>query len=392
MRFLILLISLLLAQSAGAQIGMGSKPGGSAVNGFTYCRQAKVDHLKVSNTVFPPADLSNFVVLFDSAIDPELQNELRLLSKFGGVVTNSSGFDIVFYPDALGGAGAAKLDHEINFFYGPTGRLIAHIRMDISAAVDTLFWICYGKSSITTSQQNISGTWHSSYKAVWHFGDAVTVSLANSTSNTITGANVNGVTATGGKVGGAAQFTRAANQRISLGTPTALGSGLQGSRTVSFWYHLDSAPSGTNLYNVYFKAGEEGGMQLLIGTGANTFVVPSKGATGFLTTSSFGRAAINENVTPMAGDTKHVSMIYDRTAHTIYLYVNCVLVATYDYWPGVFNGDNTATIGGAGTTTAFDGWIDEMTISDVARPKDYVVTACRMEQNPGLMVSVGPKL
>ncbi len=388
MRFAAAFLALLIALPAQAQFMMGGGGAATSINGWSMCRRMRIDHTKVPNsTPATPSDLSNARVPFDSKVNPGLQNDLKKLA-YGGVVTNDlTGYDILFYPDALGGAGGAKIPHEPIFYDGTTGERLAYLKINVSHTVDTFFWVCAGKASIVTDQADTANVYHSSYKGAWNFGTPTSLSVDNSTANSITGTNNNGVTAIQGQFGAAAHFTRASTQSIGLGNPTALR--LQDSRTIEFTYHLDTAPAagaggGGNYFTIYKKQDEDGGTWARIGNLAD---VNGNGPTMYLNASSAGGAVISNNATPLAGDTKQVAFVYDRSTHTISEYVDCALAATYDFWPGVSDSGPNAAIGGG-----MNGWIGNLTISDVARHSDYVVMGCLMHKNPSLILSAGPRL
>lgn len=381
----LLLAILFSASSAAAQLTIGGRLAPATINGFSFCRPYRADHLKVSNTAIPATSYVGFPALFASSVLPELQADLRTVAN-GGLVTSDFAFDVVIYPDALGGAGGAKLAHEIDYYNPVTGLLFINFLQELSVTTPTLVYVCGGKASITTSQEDITGTWNSNYKARWGFGDGTTLSLLDSTSNNVDATNVNAATAVLGQVGGAVHFTKASNQRLSLGTPFALGStGLPNSRTLELWYKIDSVPIGSDVFSLYSRTGEDGGMQLHLTPTGLVFIIHGGAAAG--------SATVVQNVAPKVGDKKHVAITYDRTLHTIWMYVDGALVATYDFYPGSFNNDQTALIGGTGSAgSAFDGWVDEDRFSNVARPYDWTRTSFLQQLNPAIIWSSGPRL
>jgi hypothetical protein len=117
--------------------------------------------------------------------DPDLQAN----------VTSADGWDIVFKAlddTTCGGAGLAPctLDHEIERYESGTGRLVAWVRIPsvngAAAGSNTVIYIYYGNSDITSPTENKNGVWNSNFKEVWHLGETSGAPL-DSTSNNYTG-------------------------------------------------------------------------------------------------------------------------------------------------------------------------------------------------------------
>ena len=157
------------AFSASASIDLD--PTVCAANGYSYVRQIVINSSQVPNT-----DQTDFPFLFEST-DPLLANTAN-----GGHVTNPNGDDIVFSTDP---SGLTKLNHEIEEYNPSTGTLIAWVSIPVlSHSTNTVLYMFYGNSSITTPQQNPTGVWDSNYGGVWHLGgNGTALSTADSTAN-----------------------------------------------------------------------------------------------------------------------------------------------------------------------------------------------------------------
>jgi len=128
-------------------------------SGYGYQRAIVIDHTQVPNT-----DQDNFPFLFNTT-DPAFATTAN-----GGHVTSPTGNDIIFSTDPNG---LTQLDYELEEYNPVTGQVIAWIRIPtLSHSTDTLLYMFYGNSSITSSQQNASGVWDSNYQAVYHFANA----------------------------------------------------------------------------------------------------------------------------------------------------------------------------------------------------------------------------
>ncbi|MBA7688021.1 hypothetical protein ES703_96495 [subsurface metagenome] len=91
-------------------------------------------------------------------------NALRHIDS-GGHVTNSNGYDIVFRAsDEI-----TQLDHEIEEYDGTSGTVVAWVRIPtLDYNDDTVIYMYYGNTCISASQENVTGVWDSNYAAVWH--------------------------------------------------------------------------------------------------------------------------------------------------------------------------------------------------------------------------------
>jgi hypothetical protein len=176
---------------------------------YTYHRAITLKHVQVPNT-----DQTNFPVLFNTT-DPLLKTVAN-----GGHVMNSSGFDIIFTSDA---AGQNKLDHEIESYNPATGQFTAWIRIpSLSHATDTVIYLFYGNSGVTTSQENKTGVWDASYKGVWHLSE-ISGQHKDATSNVNNTTSVNAFTqgSAGGIADGADEMRTTANM-AAVGTRASL--------------------------------------------------------------------------------------------------------------------------------------------------------------------------
>ena len=180
--------------------------GGSWSNGYTYRRAITIDHTKVPNS-----DQNSFPFLFSGTYS------YLAGTGNGGLVTNASGYDVVFAADA---SGTTMLPFE-QASYSATGSVQYWVKVPtVSHTYDTVIYMFYGNSSITTDQSNKTGTWDSNYKGVWHLPNGTTLSANDSTANANNG-TVSGATATNGVIDGAANFT-ATTQKIDVGNPSSL--------------------------------------------------------------------------------------------------------------------------------------------------------------------------
>lgn len=153
----------------------------------------------------------------------------------GGTVQNSSGYDVTFSSD---NACATGLNFELED-YNVTGDATWHVQLSsLSHTVDTVVYVCYNNSSISTFQGNVSGTWDSNYKRVYHLstGSNTLDSTGNQNLNT-SGTSLNlGSLADGG--------TRSTTQTGGTANGIPYGSS---TRTLEVWLNSNSCSTSENI-------------------------------------------------------------------------------------------------------------------------------------------------
>jgi len=156
-------------KSASATITLSPTPCGPS--GYSFQRTITIDHTKVPNT-----DQANFPFLFNTT-DPVFATTAN-----GGMVANSNGYDIIFSADA---AGLQVLNFEVEHYNPVTGQIVAWVQIPtLSHTTDTVVYVSYGNSSISTPQENPSAVWDSNFSGVYHLTSTGSgVSVADSTSN-----------------------------------------------------------------------------------------------------------------------------------------------------------------------------------------------------------------
>lgn len=326
-------------------------------NGYTYCKVVTTSHTMVSGA----SDLINYpltVILTDNA--------LRSVAN-GGLVNNSSGYDIGFYADCSGSGAALKWEMES---YTPTtGAIIAHVlRPTLSHTADDTAGMYYG-GSFSSFQSTASAVWSANYKGVWHLGGA-TVSGADSTSNGLN-LTVNGATATTGKIDGAANFPGSSQDMYSsTGVATAATTNF----TMEAWVNpANVAQNGMILFNG--TAGSDG-YGMMIGGGANVFYINISGISYVDTTGRFGAS----------GTWYHV--VVGRGTSGWFAYMNgAPLVfsdATAPNVPATY-----VAVGSRGGGYYLAGAVDEARIANSVLPAGWIATEYANQSAPGTYISEG---
>jgi hypothetical protein len=207
---------------------------------YTFLKTVTIDYTKCGGS-----DSSNFPFLFNSTL-----SEFKTVAN-GGRLQNSNGYDLAFFSDS---GLTTPLDFDIDTYIGTTGQYVAWVRIPtLSHTVDTVIYIGYGDSGISTFQGNTNGVWDSNFKCVYHLGDGTTIGLSDSTSNANTLTNVGSITAAAGQIGGGTAALNGSTQHFTASGPTInAGSAI----TVSAWINQSS---GTLTAASLFTVGSAGG-------------------------------------------------------------------------------------------------------------------------------------
>ncbi len=183
-------------------------------NSWPYRKLITIDHDKVD------ADLTNFPVLISLSSDSDLADHAQ-----------DDGDDIAFI---LFSDNTTQLNHEIEFFNYSTGETIVWVNVtSLSSSVDTKIWMYYGNNNCD-SQENIEDTWDSYYVMVQHLNES-SGPLFDSSSNYNDGINNGATFYSSAKIDGAYDFD-GTDDHIDVGTFDAIGSGL----TLSMWFNAES--------------------------------------------------------------------------------------------------------------------------------------------------------
>ncbi len=236
----------------------------AAGNGYSGFKTITFNHLKVPNT-----DQTDFPV---GIIGPF--SYLKTVGN-GGSVQNANGYDIIFTSDA---AGTVKLKWTQVYWNGTTGDALYFIKIPtLSSTVDTVIYMWYGNSSVSTFQGDSVNTWDSNFAGVYNFGDGTTLDVTDAKG--LVNLTNNGVTATSGIFGGAANFN-GSSQYLNAGN----NFGFTGDFSVCLWSYatnvvsiMAKVPAGTGKANP-IKLGYYGGtnkMGMYLGDGTTDTISSS---------------------------------------------------------------------------------------------------------------------
>ncbi|UCE72829.1 MAG: DUF2341 domain-containing protein, partial [Methanomassiliicoccales archaeon] len=303
------------------------------------------------------ADLTNFPILINIT-DSDLSSKAR-----------SDGYDIVF----TSSDGRTRLNHEIESYTSGTGKLDAWVKIQsLSSSSDTIIYMYYGNSGQSSSTENPEGVWDDYYAMVQHLEESPNDDVEghiDSTSNDNDGTPKNfqdggdGTTDVTGRIDGADEFGGDDDYvdvafSSSLNTTNAI--------TVEAWFNSDDALSEES--DAWFGGNQKSNCWLLGWHGwDDSWCFGIYDGTGSWTG---GTHATDIYVT--AGDWVHVVGTFD--GRYLKIYVDGQLEDTEDVGSTtIYTTTDGINIGSRGVY--WDGKIDEVRISNVARSSDWINTS-----------------
>ncbi len=298
---------------------------------------------------------------FDNASRAENLDDFTVLvvldsSRIDYAMVEDQGHDLRFTePD-----GTTTLPYEVER-WSTGGRSYVWVRVpriDASSSTDHII-MYYGNSSASPGEDP-AATWGAAYEAVWHLGG---VSDSTGNAHDLTDMGTEGAS---GRIGRARRFDGASDRLVA---DTVVGSAAD--LTFELWMRSDVS---TGFHRPIEKMGPSGtqGWSVLQRPDADLFprgLVFRVGSEGFY--GGWGNEVSASNV--YSPDTwEHVVGTFDSTTHTGRLYVGGVEVDSVVNTDGrgVADTGDPLLIGGGGEH--FDGDIDEVRISTVARSAAYV--------------------
>ncbi|MFW9866561.1 MAG: DUF2341 domain-containing protein, partial [Candidatus Thorarchaeota archaeon] len=321
-----------------------------------YYKKITIDGAKVEGT------LTNFPMLV-SFTDSDLINK-----------TQPDGGDIYFTKANQ----ITKLAHEIEYFNSTTGELIAWIKIPtLSGSKDTIIYMYYG-NQFCPNHQNPKVVWDSSYQGVYHLQET-SGSHYDSTTYDRDGTNYGSTQDVAGKIGKANSFD-GTDDYIDITGWKGIGGSTK--RTITAW--IKSSFTDT---------------QGIVGWGSSVnaglrwrFLIDGNNNDALRTDVHMGMEYANTDVT--TGSWVYVACVLDgNKIEDVIHYVNGADDGTAEYTSQTVNTDittNTVKIGAQHTGTLnFNGYIDEVRISNVARSGGWINTSYQNQNNPSTFYSIG---
>lgn len=338
---------------------------------WLYRKEITIDHTKVAG------DLDYFPVLISISGDADLAAH-----------AHSDGDDICF----IDSCNLNKYNHEIEHYdiaggIPPTTTLIAWVNVThLLRTSDTILYMYYGNADCS-NQENINGTWDSHYKMVQHMNETTGSTLEDSTSNNNDGIKAgNAAQTSSGKIDGAYIFDGDGDYVNISDTGTSLDFIATQSYTFSLWVKSNQV----GICGTFSKGGQDSdtGYTLYPDTPADHETI-------------FGPNVYTDSV-PVEGPTvaqstwTYITVTYRNEYITMYidgaLYSSGTWSGFHDNTTGPFllgYGNNELE---PGDSTYFDGTIDEVRISDIARSAAWINATFLSMNAPNSFYSLGSEV
>jgi hypothetical protein len=297
----------------------------------------------------------------------------------------STGNDIAFADNT------GWLDHEIESFeqdYSPThAKLVVWVRVpSLSTSIDTIIYLYYGNASMSP-RENPTGVWDANYKGVWHLSEDPTGTIYDSTSNNHDGTpqgSMNSADQIDGQIDGCLNFD-GNDEYIDFGNPTELQ--ITGSITVEAWFKADyygntylvskNGPSGERGWDISFDD-----INLTHG-----YLIYRYALTGD------GHADDVGNVTIPINQWHHVVGVFSASTYSrLFLNGQKVDENTTSIISSQYDAPNNVRFGARGDALPpnyYNGTLDEVRISNIARSADWIKTEYDNQFDPNSFYSIG---
>jgi hypothetical protein len=332
---------------------------------WQYRKHLRIDSSRVAG------DLNNFPVLI-STIDADWIEDSQGTP---GHVAQTDGGDILF----TASDGSTKLDHEIETYNPVTGELVAWVKVPaLSDSFDTVIYIYYGNTSLAegSNQWNAAGVWSNNFREVFHLHEA-SGTLYDSTTSGYTGtAGVNVTQGVDGKISKAVDFDGSANSHVTLSDGSMAGNQIW---TMSAWVRADAILGEWDAI-VHKGRDSDDDWQGLWINGSNRLSLGWEAA---------GGGGNVDGSVLSAGQWYYVAGTYDGTNRRLYL--NGALDGGPDpSGPHDTSIDEATQIGeDYPNGSALDGIVDEVRISTIARPVEWIQTEYNNQRAPAAFYTVG---
>lgn len=290
-----------------------------------------------------------------------------------GHVSNANGYDIRPYTDTT--LGTAITGYELERYNATTGEVVMWVKVSSLSSSTTPIVLGYGDTGITTDGSS-STTWSNSFQNVYHLKDGTTLSVTDSAAHT-NGTNHSATAATG-KIDGGAGFASASTQYISTSS-TAYSA-----VTWSAWVNATSFPSAYNTV-IYKNSSNSDANGILIKSNGKLFCIL------VATTQLFYDGTGSHTLS--TGTWYLVHLTYNSSAGLIG-YVNGASDGTVAAnGAGNMSGSLVAQIGRDDVNARYwNGSMDEVRASTVARSADWITTEYNNQNAPGTFETLGSEV
>jgi Concanavalin A-like lectin/glucanases superfamily/Domain of unknown function (DUF2341) len=317
------------------------------------------------------SDLPGFPLLV-SLTDPDL----RTVANGGKVAT---GKDLAFFA----ADGVTALAHEIEAYTPATGVLIAWVKVPLlSASLGTDLFVAFGNPAVASSLEDRAAVWRDDYAAVWHMSDNTWSDSTGPDKGTSFGG---ATTSPSGKIGSGGVFG-AEKVYVAVGNDAKLR---PTSITVSVWAKPESVGSAPDRHPYMLRqdswraAGSDPRGYYLEIYRTQTAPHPT-----FYTANATAIAHAHATTDVVNGTWYHVVGTRDEGSGKTTIYVNGEEEGSASMIGPIAYNPNVLQLGGAEGET-WDGMLDEVRISKVARPAAWIRAEYLNQTAPESFVKAG---
>ena len=339
---------------------------GVIIANYVYARSITIDYTKVSTasqTNFPVLVSGTYSYLATATNSGYIQNTTTL----NGQTVPA---DLIFTSD---NACTTKLNWEIASYTATTGAIEAWVQVPtLSYTANTVIYMCYDNTAVTTYQSTASSTWDSYYAGVWHLPNGTTLSVKDSTNNANNGTD-NGATVTTGEIDGAASFNGSTNY-IDIGSGASLN--ITSAITMSAWIKIAASGAYYHIIGGYQGSSPNPGYGFIVGG------VPGSTTDGHLAYWSQTHGVWVEGHTAVNNNTLHLVEV-TVTGTTVQFYIDGAAdgAAVSSNQPSSYSGDRDM---GRGENNAsyWSGTLDEVRVSSTARSAGWITSEYNNQSSP----------
>ena len=376
-----------LDQDAGTETSMDGSPEGDTEtetdsflgNGYQCKNRITVDHTQVSE--IEGANLVSFPLLVHIADEPDLKG-----IAYGGCLENEDGSDILFLDED----GTRRLVHQIEEYDVATGELIVWVKIPYLAHdKDTVIHLYHGNREQNPPNASISSTdvWNSRFKAVYHLnngGGSNTVRDSTQNMNGLFIALSGGGEEVVGKIGKGYNFRQ--GKYLDKGYRTTLSASenltITNNLSLECWIKPNNYTNQpASLISKRIQATESTNYELLLDSLGNV---------------SYSDSSVTSGThKPPLGEWTYIALVVEDSKSVASVYINGDF---YEQLESSSTGSGKISylwIGGFWTTLlsdepqgGFDGMMDEVRISGVAHPADWIKTTYNNQNDPSSFITV----
>lgn len=338
----------------------------TAAMSYSFERDITVDYTKVAGG----SDLYNFPILVSYS------GATFLRSSPLGPIMNTNGYDIIFTD-----SNRNKLDHQIEYYNGTNGDLIAWVRIPVlSCSSNTVIKLLYGNSQITTDP-SVSTVWDSHYKGVWHLNDN---NLEDATVYDFSGTPYNTPSYSAGTINNSLQLN-GSDEYVQVNNNPNIN--FAGNITVSAWVNMDTRTRDQKI------AGNQNNS-----SGGYKFGIFNNNKVEFEIRNSANTPSLNRDVAGgtvlNTGQWYYLAGISSDVLDSIKTFVNGVSERPFKKTGILGIASDNLVIGKEPFLSDyyFDGRFDELRISDKVRSDGWLRTEYNNQSSPSAFYSTGSEV